>query len=323
MVELRARFDEEANIRLARTHGGRRRPGRLRLRRAENPRQALPRRPPRGRRHAQLRPFRHRQLPPHHRPHLHRPQLLHLRPRPLPRQRPPVQLHDRLRQARAHGRLAFSPLTTRTHPDRTDRRRDRLRQRRQARHHLAQDEQPRRRPADRPALRTRPAPACTSCASSAASAACAPASPACPKTSASNPSSAASSSTAASSSSATASACPAASASVYISSADWMARNMDWRVETLVPIHNRHRPCASPRPDHGREPERHAAILGTRRRRRLAPGRPRPRKPRLRARLLHDQPVPLRPRLRPARHRRPRPPPPTASPTTRPRHAQD
>jgi len=32
---------------------------------------------------------------------------------------------------------------------------------------------------------------------------------------------------------------PSRNARVFISSADWMARNMDWRVEAMVPIHNR------------------------------------------------------------------------------------
>ncbi len=32
---------------------------------------------------------------------------------------------------------------------------------------------------------------------------------------------------------------PSQHATLYISSADWMARNMEWRVEALVPIHNR------------------------------------------------------------------------------------
>ncbi len=32
---------------------------------------------------------------------------------------------------------------------------------------------------------------------------------------------------------------PSRHATLYISSADWMARNMEWRVEALVPIHNR------------------------------------------------------------------------------------
>ncbi len=32
---------------------------------------------------------------------------------------------------------------------------------------------------------------------------------------------------------------PSRHARVFISSSDWMARNMEWRVETLVPIHNK------------------------------------------------------------------------------------
>ena len=53
--------------------GGGRRAGGVRLRRAEDARQAVAGGAARGRRRAQLRAFRHRQLPPDHRAHLHRP----------------------------------------------------------------------------------------------------------------------------------------------------------------------------------------------------------------------------------------------------------
>ena len=59
----------------------RRRAGRVRLHRAEDPRQAVAGGPPRGRFARLLCPRRHRQLPPGDRAHLYRPVVLHLRPR--------------------------------------------------------------------------------------------------------------------------------------------------------------------------------------------------------------------------------------------------
>ena len=67
LIELKARFDEAANIRQSPAAGAGRGAGGLRLHRLEDPRQDLDRGAARGRRAGHLHPLRHRQLPSGHR----------------------------------------------------------------------------------------------------------------------------------------------------------------------------------------------------------------------------------------------------------------
>ncbi len=76
----------------------------LRLHQLQDPRQDQHRGAARGRPAGHLHPLRHRQLPPDHRAHLHRPEPVHLRRRAGARCDQGLQLCRRLRRTRAAGK---------------------------------------------------------------------------------------------------------------------------------------------------------------------------------------------------------------------------